>query len=79
MRRYLTSNIHRTSRENSLKVGFDGRCRVAFPGFEERRIDSEEVVFEWMPENKIALEESYMYNETYSPTHECAHSNWDYT
>ena len=36
------------------------------PGFQERKIGNEEVTFDWHPENKITLDESYQYKGEYT-------------
>lgn len=47
----------------SLGVGFDGECKVAHKGIIEKNITTDEVVFEWKSEGKIALNESYEWRE----------------
>lgn len=66
-------------------MGVDGECNVAFIGFQERKVNNEEIVFNWHPENKIALDESYLYMGKDTPTkghlapmHDCLHDNFDY-
>jgi hypothetical protein len=76
--RYLTTYVRKTSHENSLAVGFDGRCNVAFIGFEERKIGNEKITFDWFSEDRIALDESYLYDGTNPITHDCQHGNFDY-
>ena len=61
------------TREESATVGYHGICTVEYPGFVEMDLESGEVLFEWSPENHIAL------NETYMDTRDgCGGRGWDY-
>lgn len=75
---YLTRELKRTSSKNSNAVDFHGRCNVEFTGFEERILATNEVTFQWSPENRIGLDESSLYigqviRDCFSPFHP-----WDY-
>ena len=51
---------------------------MAFIGFQERDVESEELLFDWSPEDRIGLDESDMYDGINTPTHDCANDNFDY-
>ena len=48
------------SKEESARVGFDGKCRVTFPGFEVYNTTTWERIFYWDAEDKIHLDEVYV-------------------
>lgn len=48
------------SSQESKGVGFDGQCRVLFPGFEEYNTTTWEQTYEWNAEGHIRLDEVFV-------------------
>ena len=60
----------RASRLESQAVGYDGRCKASFPGFEEYDTNTWEKMFAWNSKGHIHLNESFI-------EHTCKRG-WDY-
>ena len=56
----MTANIMRASREESQTIGFAGRCKAAYPGFEEFDTTTWQKTFEWNAKDHIHLDESFV-------------------
>jgi hypothetical protein len=57
-------------------LGYDGKCSVTFPGFEERDVMTGEVIFKWDATGKIPLSDSTM---AFDPVEQlCTGGSWDY-
>ena len=66
----MTLRVAKASVEESQRVGFDGRCKVQFPGFEEYDTSTWEQTFSWTAEDRIHLDEVYVGTN--------CKGNWDY-
>jgi hypothetical protein len=57
-------------------LGFDGECSVTFPGFEEKDVETGEVLFKWDATGIIPLSDSTLaFN---SVEDRCTGGSWDY-
>ncbi len=73
---YLQRNLTEASEEmSSEELGFDGKCKVCFAGFEEADIDSGETLFKWDATGHITFNESTM---AFAPVQERCKIYWDY-
>lgn len=73
---YLQRNITKASEEMSMEeLGFDGKCKVTFPGFEERDVKSKEKLFKWDGTGNIPFSESTM---AFAPADSRCATYWDY-
>lgn len=72
---YLQRNVTQASREMSMEeLGFDGMCSVTFPGFEERDVETKDVLFKWDATGIIPFSDSTM--DAASVESRCR--GWDY-
>ena len=73
---YLQRNITEASEELSMEeIGFDGKCKITFPGFEERDVKSKNKLFKWDATGIISMNESTM---QFAPVPVRCASYWDY-
>jgi hypothetical protein len=63
------------SREESEKVGFDGKCHCAFDGFAELDTSTWKTTFEFLSKGKIGLDESTL---TYGDINSQCNGRWDF-
>jgi hypothetical protein len=57
-------------------LGFDGKCSVTFPGFEERDVETGEILFTWDASGIIPLSDSTLAFD--SVKDRCTGGSWDY-
>lgn len=73
---YLKRNITEASQEMSQEeLGFDGKCKVTFPGFEEKDVKTKEMLFKWDGTGNIPLSDSTM---VAGPLEQRCAVHWDY-
>ena len=73
---YLQRNITEASRELTMQdLGYNGTCKVTFPGFEERDVKSKEKLFKWDGTGNIPFSDSTM---AFAPAEDRCRSYWDY-
>lgn len=60
---------------NSFPADLDGKCNVLLTGFGERDLESNDVVFNWSPENRINLTETTVKDHLDG---DCKDIPWDY-
>ena len=73
---YLQRNVTTMSREKSIYLGYKiGLCQITYPGFQERDVQTGEVLFTWSSRDHIPFSDSTMNNA--SITERC-NEHWDY-
>ena len=73
---YLQRDMTPASRELSMEeLGYDGECKVTFPAFEERDVESLEKLHHWDATGIICMNESTM---QFAPVEARCTQNWDY-
>ena len=70
-------NFTHASRKISRQdLGFDGECSVTFPGFEEKDVETGEILFKWDATGIIPLSDSTL---AFGPVEDrCTGGSWDY-
>lgn len=73
---YLQRNITEASEEMSMQeLGFNGKCKVTFPGIEERDVKSKNILWKWDGTGNIPFSDSTM---NFAPAEVRCSSHWDY-
>ena len=73
----MTTRGKRASTQVSKRVGFDGRCRAVWDGFEEYDLATGQRLKEWTAYGHIGLDESF-YHTDRSMDQNCNHGAWDF-
>lgn len=70
----IKNTFHSASRNDSLKVGYDGHCMVHFDMFEELDVNTWNATFKWRTQDHISIAESTYGSKNI--TSSCGHG-WD--
>ena len=73
----MTTQAKRASRKVSHAVGYKGKCKAAFDGFEEYDLATGERTHDWTSFERIGLDESY-YNTDNTIESRCDQKPWDF-